>query len=372
MAEPPSTGPAAAAPAPGPRPEPAPAPLPPPPRRRRVKPGYVVGALILLIAVAGAILYYLKYVAPFESTDDAFIEGDVTFVSPRIAGQVIRLLVNDNQQVKEGDPLIEIDPSDYQTQQAQATADLASARARLAQARAQIAVDQAKVDQQKAAVTAAEAVASRAAADRARYLAVQSNAVSRTQLDLAKTQASSTAAEVDVARSQEKAAEAQLEPDQAAIQAAEAGEQQAQARLKQAELNLSYTKVPAPRAGRITRRTVEAGNYVQAGQAILAIVPNDMWVVANFKETQLTHMRAGQPVTVRVDAYPQREWRAKVDSLQAGSGARFSLLPPENAVGNYVKVVQRVPVKIVFEEPLNDPGLDIAPGMSAEPKVRVQ
>jgi len=146
---------------------------------------------------------------------------------------------------------------------------------------------------------------------------------------------------------------------------------QAEAKLQQAELNLSYTKITAPRDGRVTARTVQLGNYVQPGQMLLTLVPSDVWVVANFKETQLTRLRPGQAVTLWVDAYPNRKFKGRVDSLQAGSGARFSLLPPENAVGNYVKVVQRVPVKIVFDETLPT-NLDIAPGMSVEPKVKVK
>jgi membrane fusion protein (multidrug efflux system) len=347
-------------------------PLPAPRSRRIFRPVYLVIALAVAALCAFAIFYYVRFVAPYETSDDAFIDGDVTFVSPRVAGPVVRLLVNDNQRVKTGDPLIEIDPNDFQTQLAGARADLAVAHARLEQTKAQVAVDQAKLEQQQAAVTAAEAVAARAKADQARYEAVQSQAVSRSQLDLAKAEAASSAADVDVARSQTKAAAAQLEPDQANIEAAAAQVEQAQARLQQAELDLSYTKVAAPRNGRVTRRTVEQGAYVQPGQNLLALVPDEVWVVANFKETQLTHMRPGQPVALRVDAYPGRVFKGKVDSLQAGSGAQFSLLPPENAVGNYVKVVQRVPVKIVFDKPMDDTNLDFAPGMSVEPKVRVQ
>jgi membrane fusion protein (multidrug efflux system) len=347
-------------------------PLPAPKPRRRIHPAYIVTALLAAALIGFAIFYYIRFVAPYETTDDAFIAGNVTFISPRVAGPVVRLLVNDNQRVKTGDSLIEIDPADFQTRLAEVRADVAVAQARLEQTKAQVAVDQAKVEQQQASLTAAEALAARAEADRVRYEAVQSQAISRSQLDLAKTEASSTAADVVVARSQVKAAAAQLEPDRANIAAAAAQVQQAQAALQQAELELSYTKVTAPRDGRVTRRTVEQGAYVQAGQNLLAIVPEDVWVVANFKETQLTHIRPGQAVTIKLDAYPGREFKGRVDSLQAGSGAEFSLLPPENAVGNYVKVVQRVPVKITFDEPLTDTNLDIAPGMSVEPKVRVQ
>lgn len=345
--------------------------LPPPRGRRRVRLSFILIVLAVLLLIAAAVFYYLRFVAPFESTDDAFIQADVTYLSPRVSGPVVKLMVTDNQHVKKGDVLLEIDPSDFQTALAQSKADLAAAKARVEQARAQIAVDEAKVEQQKAAVESAQAVAARAASDQARYLAVQSEAVSRTQLDLARTTASSTAAEVDAARSQLKAAEAQLAPDNAAIEAAAAQVQQAQARLQQAELDLSYTIIKSPVDGKVTYRTVVLGNYVRASQSLLALVPDYVWVVANFKETQLTHMRPGQPARIRVDAYPNLELKGKVDSLQAGSGAQFSLLPPENAVGNYVKVVQRVPVKIVFDEVPDEKKFDIAPGMSVEPKVRI-
>ncbi len=331
--------------------------------------------MVLILAAAALALsaaYYLKFVEPYESTDDAFLEGYVAFVGPRVSGLVVKLLVTDNQRVKQGYLLTEIDPRDYQVLVDQANADLAAAEGRVRQAEAQIAVDQAKAEQQKAAVVAAQPVAERAAADRLRYESVQTRAVSRAQLDLAKAQASTTAAEVEVARHQAEAAAAQVELDRATVETARAQVRQARERLAQAQLQLSYTRVVAPRDGRVTRRTVEQGAYVQTGQALLALVPDDIWVVANFKETQLERMRPGQPVLIRVDAYPQREFKGRVESLQAGSGARFSLLPPENAVGNYVKVVQRVPVKIVFDEPIVASGLDLAPGLSVVPKVRVK
>jgi membrane fusion protein (multidrug efflux system) len=348
----------------------APPPAPPPVRRRSPK-IKVLAAVGLVIVIAGVILYYLHFIAPFEDTDDAFIEGHVILLSPRVSGLVTNLLIQDNQLVKAGDPLVEIDRRDYDTALEQAKADLAMAQGQLAQAKAQIAVDEAKAEQQKAAVLAADAEATRAAADLTRYESVESRAISRSQLDLAQAQAHTSAASVEVARSQAKAAEAQAQLSRVSEIAAEARVQQAQAKLDQAELNLSYTTVTALVGGRVTERTVEAGNYVQTGQALLALVPEEVWVVANFKESQLSRMRPGQSVTMRIDAYPGRKFTGHVDSIQAGTGARFGLLPPENAVGNYVKVVQRVPVKIVFDEPL-DPQLDVAPGMSVTPKVRVE
>jgi len=343
-----------------------------PPPRRRFGPGFFIFVVLVLAAMAATAWYYVRFIAPYETTDDAFIESYVTFVSPRISGPVVKLLATDNQRVKAGDVLLEIDPRDYQTLVDQATADLATANSHVQQAEAQVNVDQAKADEENAAILAAQAAADRAQADRVRYESVQSQAVSRSQLDLAKTQASSTAAEVEVARHKARAAVAQVDLDRADVQTARAQVQQAQVRLQQAQLQLSYTTVLAPRAGRVTRRTVEQGAYVQTGQALLALVPEEVWVVANFKETQLERMRPGQPVLIRVDAYPQHRFQGKVDSLQAGAGARFSLLPPENAVGNYVKVVQRVPVKIIFDEAVDLSQFNLAPGLSVQPKVRVQ
>ncbi|SRR5581483_6851283 len=346
-----------------------PPPAPPPKKRRGKK--KIIAAIVLLVVGVLVLLYYFHFVAPYESTDDAFIEGRVAFISPRVPGQVTRLLVDDNQKVKAGDVLVELDPRDYQTRLDQARADLATAKAQWDQAKAQVDVDEAKAAQQRAAVIAAQAEATRAEADLKRYETVEGAAISRSQKDLAEAQARTSGANVEVARNQAKAADAQAEFSRVSVATAEARVHQAEAVLEQAELNLSYTKVTAPVAGRVTRRTVEQGIYLQTGQALLALVPDEVWVVANYKETQLRDMRPGQPVTMRIDAYPGREFKGKVDSLQAGTGARFSLLPPENAVGNYVKVVQRVPVKIVFDEP-PDTQLDIAPGLSVVPRVRVK
>ena len=336
-----------------------------PPPRRRFRSGVLISVVLGILVIAGALRFYIKDVAPYESTDDAFIESYVTFVSPRISGQVVKLLVTDNQHVNAGDVLVEIDPHDYQVVVDQAKADLSTAQSRVQQAEALIVVDQAKAEQQNAAIPAALAITARAEADRIRFESVQSRAVSGTQVDLARSQAKSASAEVAVARAQAKAAVGQVELDRSAVQVA-------REQVQQAQTQLSYTTIVAPRTGRVARRTVQQGAYLQAGQALLALVPDEAWVVANFKETQLERMRPGQSVEIHVDAYPQHDFRGKVDSLQAGSGAVFSLLPPENAVGNYVKVVQRVPVKIVFDEPVDLSQFNLAPGLSVEPKVRVQ
>jgi len=340
------------------------------PKKNNRRRNLIAGVATLVVGVSTGI-YYFEYVAPYESTDDAFIEAHVTPIAPQVAGRVAQLLVQDNQEVKAGDALLQIDPSDFQTKLDQERANLAASKSRLEQANAQFTVDQAKVEQEKANVVAAQAEAKQAEADDKRYQAVGSFAISASQLDLAGTQARSAAAQVDAAQNKELAAEAQSALDKASIQTAAAEIQSSEAAVHQAELNLSYTQVKAPAAGYVTHRTIEAGAYVQTGQALLAIVPRQVWIVANFKETQLTDMRAGQPVEVTMDAYPQIKFKAHVDSIQSGTGPRFSLLPPENASGNYVKVVQRVPVKIVLDDVAAN-NYVLGPGMSVVPEVRVK
>jgi membrane fusion protein (multidrug efflux system) len=346
-------------------------PPPPPPRAKRrglkfIIIGIIAAAILLLVAI-----YYFICVAPFESTDDAFIDGNVTLTSPRVPGQVIQLLVNDNQEVKEGDTLVVIDPRDYQAKLDQANADLAAAQSQVGEAQAQVSVSQAKVAQAQAAVSAAEAESARATADLNRYQSVESRAISQSAFDLAEAQSQTAVANLDAAYSQTNAALADVQLTQAQLQTARAAVLQAAAKQQAAALDLSYTTIIAPFDGRITARSVQLGSYVQPGQALFALVPRDVWVTANFKETQLTYMRPGEPVELLIDADPGQKFKGTVDSLQAGTGARFSLLPPENAVGNYVKVVQRVPVKIVFAGPLPE-NLDLSPGISVEPSVRVK
>ena len=345
-----------------------PAPTPPAPRKwlRRI----MLASGLGLAGVAAGV-YYFVAIAPYESTDDAFIDGHVISMAPQVVGQVVGLSVNDNQAVKQGELLLQIDPSTYQVKLDEARAERDAAHSRLDQAKAQFTVDQDKAAQEQAGVTAAEADANRAESDLRRYQAVESRAVARTEIDLAQDQASATAADVTVAKNRALAAAAQVNLSQADVQTAEANVELAEAQVKQAALDLSYTKVTAPEDGFVTHRSVEMGNYVQPGQALLAIVPQQLWVVANFKETQLDDMRPGQPVEIAVDAYPEHKFHGHVDSIQAGSGAHFSLLPPENATGNYVKVVQRVPVKIVFDDPA-DPAHPLGPGMSVVPVVKVK
>jgi membrane fusion protein (multidrug efflux system) len=331
----------------------------------------IATAVIAVVLGVAAAVWYFRFIAPFESTDNAAIEGHVMSIAPQVPGRIVRLLIQDNQEVKKGDVLLEIDARDYEVRLAKAQANLAAARSRLEQAKAQIAVDESKIAQEKANISAAEAEENRAQADLKRFKAVETRAVSRSQLDLAETQARSSQAQVEVARNKALAAEAQLGLTKASLQTANADVQHCEAAVREAELNLSYAKVTAPESGRVTRRNAEPGAFVQPGQLLMAIVPRDFWVVANFKETQLAHMRIGQPVEVKVDTFPGRVFSGRVDSFQSGAGARFSMFPPENASGNFIKVVQRVPVKILLDSGF-DNELVLGPGMSVEARVRVK
>ena len=207
--------------------------------------------------------------------------------------------------------------------------------------------------------------------DQARYAAVSPNAVTRQSVDHANAAAASSAAKVDAGKHAVLAAQAQLVAARAQLEAAQATVDQSEIQVENAELQLSYTKIKAPVAGRVTKRSAEVGNYVTPGQNMLSIVPEDVWVTANFKETQLADMRQGQKVDIHVDAFPRTRFAGHVDSFQTGTGSAFSVLPTENATGNYVKITQRLPVKIVFD---GDPSelQRLAPGMSVEPKVEVR
>ena len=342
------------------------------------------------VAIALAVLLYfgLKSIADFlthESTDDAFIAGHVVSIAPRIAGQVAAVHVLDNQLVRSNELLVELDPSDYAITVAQKNSAAASQDANFRTViaavelmRAKVATAAASARKAKADADASESTVKKTQADfeRAQNL-VGEKTISSQEFDAAL--AANTKAQADLKSAQENADEETSKVDEAQkqLEAAFAEKEMAFSQLNEsqtnvaaAKLNLSYTKIFAPCDGRVTRKQVEAGDYLDVGQQILSIVPEEVWVVANFKESQLDKMHADQPTSVEIDALGGREFRAHVDSIQAGSGASFSLLPPENATGNFVKVVQRVPVKIVFDEPLPE-GFVIGPGLSVTPSVQV-
>jgi membrane fusion protein, multidrug efflux system len=388
------------------------------PRSRRR--GIIVIVLAVIVVAALAFWWHSTF---YEDTDDAQISGHLIQVSARIQGQVLHVDVAENQLVKKGDPIAELDPRDYQVAVENAKAALASAEAsalaanvavplttantgaNLNSANAQLSGSHAGVQQAQgqvraaqARVTQAQANATKAQADLERYKPlVEKDVISKQQYDAAvaanaaaqaavvDAQASAGAAEdaVRVARQQEASAEASLKyaqtgPQQVAAQnahykQAQAQVQQAQAQLDQAELNLSYTKILAPDDGIITRKSVEVNQNVSSGQNLLTLVSlSDIWVTANFKETQLKMMTAGQPVDISVDA-TGKTYHAKVTQIGGATGSVLSLFPPENATGNYVKVVQRVPVRIDFTDLKNeDANHSLRPGLSVEPKVRVK
>ena len=324
-----------------------------------------IAIVAALAAVAGlAVLGSWWHGRGRESTDDAFIQADIVTIGPKIAGTVKAVAVTENQQVQTGDLLVELDPADYEVRLQQAQAGLQTAQADLALTRDRSA---AGVVQAAAGLRSAEADSARAQADLARFRQLyEKDEISRQQLDQAQATALSLQARADEARSRLR--EAQTAPRQVAVKESIVASRQAE--LQQATLALSYTRITAPRDGRVTRKNVQPGAQVQPGSALLAIVGDQPWVVANFKETQLARIRAGQPVRFKIDAYPGYTFSGRVDSVQSGTGSVFSLLPPENATGNFVKVVQRVPVKLVFD-PQPDAAHRLVPGMSVVPTIDV-
>jgi len=330
-------------------------------------------ALLLLAcaALAGLSRWY-THARHFEDTDDAFIEGRVIPVAAKAEGYVVTLNVDDNQHVEAGQTIAEIDPRDYEAALAEARATLAASQRRLADANAKLAVMKAQVEQTNAARQAADADNAFAKQDADRYRAMSDGASSLQDRQRTASTELVSEAKVAGARSNVLAAQSSAAEGATNVAVAEAEVSISEAKVHERELDLSYTKIIAPQSGRIARRTVERGSYMKVGQTLLAIVSDDVWVLANFKETQLTDVRPGQPVVVSVDAYPGQTFAAHVDSIQLGTGGRFSLLPPENATGNYVKVVQRLPVKIRFDDRALTSHVLLAPGMSATPAVRVR
>jgi membrane fusion protein (multidrug efflux system) len=371
---------------------PAPAPTQPVPEKKTNgqqlaklnSPFFIWPAAIALAALLFVGLAYFFDAMTHESTDDAFIAGHLVSIGPRISGQVAAVYVVDNQMVRSNALLVEIDPSDYATTLEQKQAAKTSANANFKAAVAgynlmavKIATAKATAKESEADAAAAAATATNAESNlkRAQDLVKQST-ISAQEFDQFKTAADAAEANFNSARQKADADESKVNEANAQLQAAKAETDAVFSQLNQsktevdsAQLNLSYAKIFAPGDGRVTRKQVEVGDYLQTGQQIMSLVPTDVWVVANFKESQLKKMAPGQPALVEIDALGSRKFRAHVDSIQAGSGAAFSLLPPENATGNFVKVVQRVPVKIIFDEPL-PADHTIGPGLSVTPSVQ--
>jgi len=391
-----------------------------PPKHPARKRFLIVGAVVLVLIGVGLFWWHSTY---YEDTDDAQIDGNLVQISARIKGNIIKVNVEDNQAVQKGQVLIEIDPRDAQAALDSAEANLATAKANYEAALANvpittrstratlrgasaevraalstIAQSEKQLDAAQAEVLAAEANNTKAQLDLQRYTPlVERDVVSRQQFDavvataatmkaqLAQAQANLAGAKDQVRVANNRLASARANynsagtgPKQVAAQkakadAAAAEVQAAEAELEADRLNLSYTKIVAPDSGIVNKRTAQVGQNVSAGQTMMTLIPlTHLWVTANFKETQLDHMRIGQPVTVKVDAYGGRVYHAKVTEIGGATGSMLSLFPPENATGNYVKVVQRIPVRLDFTNPNEDSDQLLRPGMSVTPTVRVK
>lgn len=332
---------------------------------------FVTAALVivLIVVVVGTVLWWLN-ARQYESTDDAFIDARTVTVSAEIAGRITDITVTDNQPVKKGDVLLRIDDSDYRASLEQADAGVAAAQAEISNIAAQIQAQSSKIDAAQKQVALAQAAFDFAKAEdqRNRELLTKGT-VTQQQAQQAASTLRQDQATLDSAEAEVAAAKSQVSVMRAQTKSSEAKLRQAQATEDQAKTALTRTTITAPMAGRATSISAALGTYTQPGQVLMMFVPDEVWVKANFKETQLDLMRAGQPVDIGIDAYPGKTFHGHVDSVQAGSGTAFSLLPAENATGNFVKVVQRVPVKIVFDNP---PDVLLGPGLSVVPTVKVQ
>jgi membrane fusion protein (multidrug efflux system) len=330
----------------------------------------LVGALLLIGAVVAGGLWWLN-ARHYETTDDAFIDARQFGIAPKVAGYVVDVPVTDNQTVMAGAPLVRIDDRDYRNALAQAEAQISAAEAAIGNVDAQIAAQQAQVDQAEAQVRQTQAALEFAQAEAKRYRDLAERGAGTIQ-QAQSTESNLQQQRASLARAQAAVSTArrQLDAVKAQRSSAEATLAQAKAQRDEAALNLSYTVITAAQAGQVVHLSAAKGELVQVGQNLMMFVPSTLWVTANFKETQIADMRPGQPVEISVDAYPGRQFRGHVDSIQPGSGTAFSLLPAENATGNYVKVVQRVPVKIDFDHLPED--IPLGPGMSVVPRVKVR
>lgn len=346
------------------------------PRRRSPLVWVVLGLIVLAAASGGGWYWYAT--RNQVSTDDAYTDGRAVTIAPKISGYVTDLLVNDNQFVRAGDVLLRIDPRDQAAARDQAAGRVAAVEAQLQSAQAALdlarVVYPARLAAARAQRDSAQAVLVRAEADLRRQQGLPRAATTRTALDettAGAAQARAQLAEAEAGVRQAEPVEVNIASAEAKVRELEGERAQASAELRQAEVNLTYTTLTAPQDGWVTKRNVEQGSFVNAGGALMSLVSPDLWVTANFKESALDRMRPGQKVRIEVDAYPGLKLRGHVDSIQKGSGERFSAFPAENATGNFVKIVQRVPVKIVIDSGL-DPAIPLPLGLSVVPTVALE
>jgi membrane fusion protein (multidrug efflux system) len=353
-------------------------------RRKKIS---IILFVTLVVIGAATVYFYLRYKATHISTDDAFVEGHVHTIASKVSGTVKKINVEDNQLVRKGDILVEIDPVDYEVKVREASSVLAKERSKLSEIEAKIEASRQKLLELNAAMKAAKANLELQEANlklatidfkRAEKL-FEKEAIPRERYDNTKTAYEVAVSRVKAAGEQAKQAEMAVETQKAIIRQAEAARPpqsssiaEKEAKLRAAELRYGYTHIPAPSDGYITKKTVETGNQVEAGQPLMAVVPlYDIWIVANYKETQLEKVKTGHKVKIKVDTYPGKTFNGKIESIMAGTGAVFSLFPPENATGSYVKVVQRIPVKIVLEGGA-DPEHILRVGMSVVPTILIE
>ena len=315
----------------------------------KLKKRYIIFSVIIILIVLMGVVYINSLM--FQSTDDAYIESHLVQIAPKVSGQVIEVYINDNQKLKEGDIVIKIDDTDYKVKLAQAEANYQ--KALLGQK-----VAHANLDAVNSEIELAKK-------DLERYKNLyETGAVSKQKFDEAQTKYDGVKAKLLLAeenimsKTDSKVADADIKA--------------LKAMRDQAELNLEYTTVKVLNSGTVTKKNVEKGAWVQTGQPLFALASDEVWIVANFKENQVGKMKPGQEVEIKIDAYPHKVFKGKVDSIQRASGAKSSLFPPENAVGSFVKIVQRIPVKIVFDEEIDQQEYNIVAGMSVEPKVRIK
>lgn len=349
-----------------------------------------VAALLMFAAIAFVgivvVVMYLQYKKTRITTDDAYIEGRIHIVASKVAGTVNNIHVSDNQVVKKGDLILEIDPADYDIKKSEAESELNAEKSRLAEAgarvetakmqlaelghrietaKAQLQLQNANLRQSELDIARAESLLKMDAVSKERYEKTKTNhEIARLQVQAARDQVKQAESAIDIQKAVIKQAESALRSQNSSIKKSEAV-------MRASELSMSYTSIYAPSDGLITKKSVQVGNQIQPGQPIMAVVPlDDIWIIANFKETQLEKVRPGQKVKIKVDTYPGKKFTGKVDSIMSGTGSAFSLFPPENATGNFVKVVQRIPVKIVLDKNA-DAGHILRVGMSAEPTIFV-
>lgn len=335
-------------------------------QKKRIIIPVVTAIVFIFLGIFG--LIYSNF---YQSTDDAFVEAHMVYFSPRVSGQIIELNVDDNKEIKKGEIIAQIDDKDYKTALLNAQAKLEKAQSDLKISSSDIEKMSAINSQSKNDIESAKSKLEYANSDYIRYkMAYQDGSVTKQDIDNATKN-------LEVARAQYNAAQDNLKATKSAYESSLSKKTSQNAEIKrllaeveQAKLNLSYTTLISPINGIITNKNIEVGSYVQNAHPILTIVPHDVYIIANFKETQVAKMKKGQKVTIKIDSFGSRKFKGHIDSIQKASGAKASLFPPENAVGSYVKVVQRIPVKILFDEDISD--LNIVPGMSVVPCVKIK